>query len=177
MIPPAPAAIVAQSTYQNVAPVRNPPAPATPTLAGLDRTFALAALQANHAEIATAQFALERSSVAEVRGSAEKMISEHTALGSAMQPAILHALGTSSPPQQLSAGDTLTYRHLQTVPEADFDQEYLQAQIAGHLAALADFRAEADNGTDARVKALAQHWLPTIQSHIVMCALMLRRAA
>jgi hypothetical protein len=48
----------------------------------------------------------------------------------------------------------------------DFDQEYLQAQIAGHLAALADFRAEADNGTDARVKALAQHWLPTIQSHL-----------
>jgi len=146
--------------------VPNPPPPPEPALGGIDRTFALVALESNHAEIVMAQLALQRSSVDEVRGFAQKMIAEHTALGNALQPGLLRALGASSPPRQLSPSDTLTYRHLQSVSETDFDQEYMQAQIAGHLATLAAFQTEAENGTDARLKALARHWAPTIQSHL-----------
>ena len=151
---------------QNVAPVTAPPAPfGIPPLAGIDKIFALAAAESNAAEMAMAALAVKRSHTPEVVSFANKMLTEHMQLGDSLAPALQRVLGMP-PPKTLSPGDQLTYRHLQTVSDVDFDQAYLLAQIAGHLAALGAFQTEDDNGTDAQLKMMARKWTPTIQAHL-----------
>jgi putative membrane protein len=161
MNPPTPPAVV-----QNVAPVPLSRPPSTlPALQGIDKTFALTALAANRAEILMARLALQRSNVNEVRGFAQKMLAEHGALAESMGAALRRAAG-SAEPRELSGPDALTYRRLQVVPDADFAQQYLIAQVGAHLATSSAFQTEADDGADPQLKALARRWLPTIQAHL-----------
>ncbi len=123
-------------------------------------------MQANDAEIDMAQLALRRASANEVRMFAGKMIAEHEGMMRAMMPDLQRVLRARRPPQRLGAPDQLAYRHLETVPAVDFDQEYAMGQIGAHLVTLAVFEAEADHGSDTRLKARARAWIPTIQSHL-----------
>jgi putative membrane protein len=47
-----------------------------------------------------------------------------------------------------------------------FDHDYINAQIAGHKAAVKLFQDEIANGQDADLKTFAQTTLPTIQQHL-----------
>ncbi len=156
-----------QPMMQNRAPVPVQPAPEKfATFASVDRTFALAAMQGNNAEIDMAQLALKRGTANEVKGYAGKMIAEHEGLMKDMDPVLRNVLGAAAPPERLAAPDMLAMRHLESVPPVDFDQAYVMQQIGDHLATLTAFRTEADNGTNPQLKALARKWLPTIQAHL-----------
>jgi putative membrane protein len=151
---------------QNRAPVPVTPSPMKfAGSAAVDHTFALAALQGNNAEIDLANLALQHGHASEVLGFAKKMIYEHDPLMKEFQPVIARLL-PSGAPQRLSPTDTLISQHLESLPAADFDQEYLAGQVAAHVLTLTIFQTEADNGTDPEMKALARKWLPTIQSHL-----------
>jgi putative membrane protein len=166
--PPAPLS-------ENVAPVKSNPAPFDiPTVAGIDRTFALAAIQGNTAEMEMAQLAVRRTSVPEVKGFAQKMMTEHMGLTDAMMPALTRALGGTQPAQKLAAPDILALAHLQTISDVDFDQMYLSQQVGDHLATVMAFHTEADNGTDPQLKELARKWLPTIQAHLELAVSLAR---
>ncbi len=154
-------------TTENRAPVPVVPAPMKdPTFADVDRTFALAAMQGNNAEMDMARLALQRTGADEIKGYAAKMIAEHGALMADMMPALRRTLRAPAPPQRLAPPDALAYRHLQGVGAVDFDQAYAMQQIGDHLATMTAFQTEADNGTDPQLKALARKWLPSIQSHL-----------
>jgi putative membrane protein len=164
------AVYIAQATpppyAQNVAPVPLAQAPMNvPPIAGIDRTFAAVAADGNYAEMQLAKLALVRSTVPEVRGFAEKMIAEHGDLMRDMEPALKRELGGSLP-QTLPPPDQLAYKHLDSIAEVDFDQEYLTGQIADHVTTLTAFETEADNGTDPELKMLAKKWIPTIKAHL-----------
>jgi len=153
-------------TTQNRAPVQAQPAPAhEPAVPGVDRLFATAAFHGTNAEIDMARLALRRGTANEVKQFAGKMIAEHTAMMEEMMPALRRVM-PAMPPQRLAAPDALAMRHLEGASPADFDQGYILQQIGGHLATLAAFQAEADNGTDAQLKSLARKWLPSIQAHL-----------
>ena len=157
--PPAP-------MTQNRAPVPAPPAPMKhPTSPDVDRTFAIAAIQGNNAELDMAQLALKRGRANEVKGFAQKMIAEHEGLMKEMSPVLNRVAGSPSP-ERLAPADILATRHLESIDAVDFDQAYAMQQIGDHLAALTAFQAEADNGSDAELKALARKWLPSIQAHL-----------
>jgi putative membrane protein len=166
--------ILAQATptpnpeTENRAPVVAPPAPGMPSLpaATVDRTFALAAIQGNFAELDMAQLALRRGNANEVKGYARKMLDEHARLMQDMDASLRRALGAGAMPQRLAAPDALALRHLQTVADVDFDQDYAMQQVGDHLATMTAFRTEAEDGTDTQLKALARKWLPTIQAHL-----------
>jgi putative membrane protein len=162
--------VVAQAApaplLQNLAPVAQPPAPAgIPDVAGVDRTFAEAALQGNAAELDMARLALERSNTPEVRAFAQKMLTEHMGLADEMLPALQRVL-RAGPAQRLGAPDSLALTNLHTLSSVDFDQTYAEQQVGDHLATLAAFRTEVDNGADPQIKSLARKWMPTIQSHL-----------
>jgi putative membrane protein len=152
---------------QNLAPVPAKPVPAKyATSPNVDRIFALAATQANNAELDLAHLALKQGSANEVQGYAGKMIAEHEGLMKEMQPAIGRLLGSGSAEQRLAPSATLAMQHLQSVPAVSFDQEYILGQIGSHLVSMMAFQTEADNGTDPELKALAQKWLPSIKAHL-----------
>ena len=180
--PLAQPAVLAQATpvpnpkTQNRAPVQANPAPGMPMLpsSAVDRTFALAAMQGNAAELDMAQLALQRSGVDEVKGYAQKMLDEHMRLMSDMAPLLRRALGAPAPPQRLTAPDALAFRHLRTVGPEGFDQAYAMQQIGDHLATMTAFQTEAEDGTDPALKAMAKKWLPTIQAHLELAVQMTR---
>ncbi len=152
-------------TTENRAPVPVQPAPTHyATSPDIDRMFAQAAMQGNHAELDMARLALKRGTANEVLGYAGKMIAEHEGMMKEMQPALEHLLGAT--PARLAPPDMLAARHLESVSPVDFDQEYALQQIGDHLAAMTAFQTEADNGTDPQLKALAKKWLPSIKAHL-----------
>ncbi len=160
--PPSPQA----SMKQNRAPVAAAPAPIRqPASADVDRLFALAAMQGNNAEIEMAELALRRGSANEVKGYAGKMLAEHKGLMDEFMP-VLQSVLSNAPAERLAPADQLVKRHLEAVKPVDFDQLYVMDQIGGHLAMLAAFQAEADNGTNAQLKELVRKWTPTIEAHL-----------
>jgi putative membrane protein len=151
---------------ENRAPVPAKPAPLKePTFATVDRMFAIVLTQANNAEVDMANVALKQASANEVIGYAGKMISEHEGLMKEFQPVIGRFLG-SEPPGRLAGADVLAMQHLQALKPPDFDQEYVLGQIGAHLASMTVFEAEAQNGTDPDLNALARKWLPKIKTHL-----------
>jgi putative membrane protein len=164
---PAPTPAPIAPMRENQAPVApsNPPL-GIPPVTGVDKLFALAAMQGGNAEIDMARLALQRSHTTEVRAFAEKMLSEHMGIDDAMRPSLMHAYGEGLPPQRLATADQLALDHLRTISDVDFDQVYLMQQIGDHLATLTAFHTEADNGTDPQLVALTKKWLPTIQAHL-----------
>ena len=165
--PPAP-------LTQNQAPVPRQPAPfAIPPVPGVDRVFAVAAIQGNNAEIDMAQMALKRASSPEVKNYAQKMMSEHMGLADDVTPVFMRLLARP-PGERVTPPDALAITHLATIPDVDFDQVYALQQVGDHLATLTAFRTEADNGTDPQLKALARKWLPTIQAHLELAVSLTR---
>lgn len=158
---PAPQAPV----HENRAPVQASPAAARQPSREVDRIFALAAIQGNDAELDMAQLALRRGGANEVKSYAGKMIAEHGGMMEEMLPALRRVLG-GSPPQRLAPPDALAYRRLQNLAPADFDQAYAMQQIGDHLATLAAFQTEAEDGADPQLVALVRKWTPTIQAHL-----------
>jgi len=154
-------------TTENRAPVPVQPPPASePAEPGVDKLFAVAAMQGNAAEIDMANLAMRRGTANEVKMFAGMMLADHGGMMREMLPALRRVLGAAAPPQRLAPPDALAMRHLEAVPAVDFDQSYVMQQIGDHLATLAAFQTEADNGSDPQLKALARTWLPTIQSHL-----------
>lgn len=151
---------------QNRAPVPANPSPMKfAESAAVDREFAIAAAQGNNAELDLAHLALQHAHASEALAFANKMIYEHEPIVKEFQPVVARLL-PSGPPERLAATDMLAFQHLQSIPAADFDQEYLTGQVAAHVITLAAFQTEVDNGTDPELKALARKWLPTIKSHL-----------
>jgi putative membrane protein len=151
---------------ENRAPVPASPAPMQQTQsADVDHTFAIAFIQASNAEMDLANLAGKRATANEVKGYAAKMIAEHKGMCDEILPVLQHVL-SAPPAQRLAPPDELASKHLEAVKPADFDQEYILSQIAGHLAALTAFQAEADNGTNAELKEVVRKWTPTIQAHL-----------
>jgi putative membrane protein len=52
--------------------------------------------------------------------------------------------------------------------DANFDKEYIDAMVKDHEKDLAAFQAEAQNGTDADVKAFASKTATVIKKHLDM---------
>lgn len=157
----------AQGTMkQNRAPVEAEPAPTQqPSSPEIDRLFAIAAMQANNAELDMAELALKKGTANEVKGYAGKMISEHKGLMDKLMPA-LQGVMPNPPPERLAPADRLAMQHLEAVKPVDFDQLYVMTQIAGHLSTLTAFQTEADNGTNSELKEVVRKWAPTIQAHL-----------
>lgn len=160
--PPAPQAPM----KENRAPVPAIPAPMQePQSEDVDRLFAVTFMQGNNAEMDLAELALRRGTANEVLGYAGKMIAEHKGMSEEMMPVLQHVLSTP-PAARLAPPNDLAKRHLEAVKPVDFDQLYVMTQIGGHLAMLAAFQTEVDNGTDPQIKELARKWMPTIQAHL-----------
>jgi putative membrane protein len=141
-----------------------PPPPPAPVAAYVDDLFGVAAIEGNNAELDMAQLALQKSRADETRDFAQRMIDEHTALAqrfSRVAPAAAASL-----PDRENDVDRLALTRLSALPAVSFDQEYLTQQIGDHLATIAVFSAEAEDGHNPDLKSFAQHELPMLRAHL-----------
>jgi putative membrane protein len=145
-------------------PAARTPLAAQPKL-DVDALFLRAAMQGNAGEIDLAQLALQRSTVLEVRGFAQKMIDEHTQLGGRLAEAAPHA---AAPAERDNPIDRLALERLAGLSAVDFDQQYLLQQIGDHLATIDVFDAEARDGRNPALKGFAADQLPELRAHLAL---------
>lgn len=131
------------------------------SLSQQDKNFVQTASIAGNTEIDASKLALTKSSNADVKRFARRMIADHTKLA--------HAVQTAAPKGAMDAGDNADPGLMSQLNSADgkaFDTLYIQkVGLEGHKEALALFQGEASQGQDKHLKAVAQKNVKMIEMH------------
>jgi len=134
------------------------------TVPPADKEFAAKAGEANLAEIRMAELALQKSSNANVKSFAQRMVTDHTAIGERFKP-IATAKGLALP-AEISGDAKAAYEHLSSLSGAELDNAYVRHMVDDHQAAVALFMNEGATGGDADLRGFATETLPTIRKHL-----------
>jgi len=136
----------------------------------IDTAFVSKAIQANQHEIMMAQMALQKSTSAEVKALAQKLVTDHTQL--LQQLRNLQGSGTNNNPalsndsmsnSSDSAGVNDMYNNISGIT---FDRQWISDMTVGHQKAIADFKMELTKTDDAGLKQLINNALPVMQEHL-----------
>ena len=118
--------------------------------------------QGGLAEVQLGNLAATKSQNAEIKAFGKAMAADHTKLNAEVKA--LAAKKNITLPADLgshkSAVDSLTKA------TTDFDKEFVAAMIDDHEDHVAAFQKQADNATDADVKAFAAKTLPALKAHL-----------
>ena len=121
--------------------------------------------QANMAEVATGQIALQKSQSADVKKFAQQMVDDHSKGLQAVQE-VAKAKNVTLPAEPDAKHKKLA-DHLSSLSGDAFDKAYLaEAGVKDHKAAHAKVTAAQKKATDPDVKALAAELQPTIDKHL-----------
>ncbi len=131
-----------------------------------DRIFLKDALQGGIAEVQLGQLALQKSSNADVKQFAQRMVDDHTKMGDQLKP-IAQQIGVKIPDGP-SKKDKATIAKLQALNGDDFDKAYMKDMVKDHKDDLTDFRSEADQGSNLAVKNAANQGAGIISQHLQM---------
>lgn len=149
-------------------------------------------------EVYLSQLALNRTTNDDVKDFANHMVKDHTAANLKLArlaqdggydfPAT-NTFASDDPnwstpilahPEEIKGGQMLImtnmshlddYRavqHLQSLPNDQFDQEYVDAMTQDHMAAVSEFDTASQTLTDEKVKKFATKTLPTLRKHLRM---------
>lgn len=125
-------------------------------LAGLNDMF----------EVQSSELALERSKNSDVRAFAQQMIEAHRQTTEDLKTAIASAGAAMTPPATLDEEMTDELNDLRETTVAEFDREYLEAQVEAHQAALNLMQRYAGDGDLPQLQAFAAATAPAIQQHL-----------
>jgi putative membrane protein len=138
--------------------------------ADADTAFVSKAIQANRHEVMMAQLALQKSTSAEVKALAQKLVTDHTQLLQQLQN--LQGSNTSNNPalsndsMSNSSDSTGVNNMYNDISGITFDRQWISDMITGHQKAIADFKVELTKTDDGGLKALINNALPVMQEHL-----------
>jgi putative membrane protein len=129
-----------------------------------DKRFMRAAAEGNMAEVQLGRLALQKSSNADVRKFAQRMIDDHgKANGELEQVAAKEGVTL---PHQPDAKQKATKVTLSKLSGDTFDKAYMQDMLKDHKTDIAHFKTESSSGHNPAVKNFATQTLPTLESHL-----------
>jgi predicted outer membrane protein len=130
----------------------------------IEPSFLYKAYQDGKAEIQLAHLALMQASNEQVKAFAQQMITDHTTANA--QIIQLAQQNNLALPNEMSPEQLRSFVSLMGKSGADFDREYMDVNIEDHRKAIAGTTEQAQNATDAGIKAFAQKVLPTLNAHL-----------
>jgi putative membrane protein len=126
--------------------------------------FVRNAAEGNMAEVKLGQLAQEKAQSPEVKKFAERMINDHTkAQEQLKQVADQQHINF---PTDVNSKDAATYRSLEKLSGAEFDQAYARTMLRDHEKDVTEFKKEVSTAQNGPVKQYAQETLPTLESHL-----------
>jgi putative membrane protein len=132
-----------------------------------DTSFVSKAIKTNQHEIIMAQLALQKSTSAEVKALAQKLVTDHTQLLQQLQGSNANNnTGNDSASNNNATDSTGVSNMYNNINGITFDRQWISDMISGHQKTLADFRTELNATNDANLKTLINNALPTIQDHL-----------
>jgi putative membrane protein len=137
------------------------------TLASADKDFLENAAQGGHTEVEGSKMAQTKSSNADVKQFADKMVQDHTKANQEL--VALASKKGYTPPDEPSLIQRTKLKALSALDGHSFDKMYAsQIGVSAHEDTVKLFQKEAADGKDADVKAWAAQTLPTLQQHLEM---------
>jgi putative membrane protein len=128
--------------------------------------FIKKAAQGNMAEINAGRLAAEAAGNDSIKKFGEMMIADHT---KALNELIAIAKEKNvAVPEFVDSTHKMAMDKLMKLKGKTFDYEYMQEQVKDHKETVALFEQQAANGTDEKLKAYAQKYLPAIKMHLEM---------
>ncbi len=127
--------------------------------------FAAMASSGNMFEIQSSELAVNQAEAQEVKDFAQHMIEDHTAAGERFMQ-VLEEAGVAAPPMELAEHHQMMLDQLTPLQGAEFDTQYVTAQVAAHEEAVALYTAYSQNGDNEALQAFATETLPTLQEHL-----------
>jgi len=128
-----------------------------------DNTFATTVAQNGMAEIALAKMAAQKSKNADVKNFAQRVVTDHTKVGDDLKKIAVTKKITM--PTDVKPAQKETHDRFMTLSGAEFDREFMKLMAENHDKSVTSFQGEANNGSDADLKAFASKTLPTLQEH------------
>jgi predicted outer membrane protein len=118
----------------------------------------------NHAEIELAQLAQQKAQDQNVKQYAQKLEQDHKQAQQKLE-GVARDAGVNLP-TGLTDEQQQTKQKLQQASGSDFDREYIDAMVGGHMAAVAVLTLESQQGDFKGASNFAQEALPTIKGHL-----------
>ena len=131
-----------------------------------DHAFVREALQGGMAQVQLGQLAAQKSSSADVKQFAQKMVDDHTKLGDEMTT-VAQQIGVK-PPKGLSKKDKQLLAKLQELSGQQFDDAYIAAMVKDHKKDESAFKSEAELAQIPAVKQAAAQGATVIAGHLQM---------
>ena len=131
-----------------------------------DRTFVRKALEGGMAEVQLGQLALEKTSNADVKEFAQKMVDDHTKLGDQMKP-VAEQMKVKEP-TALSGKDKATLAKLKALNGDAFDKAYIKHMVKDHQQDEKEFKREAQTASNPALKDVASQGEQMISEHLQM---------
>lgn len=133
---------------------------------GMDMKFAKEAAMGGQAEVQLGQLATQKAQDPEVKEFGQKMVDDHTKANDQLKSVAQNKNMTL--PDQPSAKDKALMKKLEGMSGSQFDHAYMAAMVKDHTTDVAEFKKEANNGSDSDIKNFASQTLPTLQEHLKM---------
>jgi len=129
-----------------------------------DSAFVTKAMQGGIAEVELGKLAEDKGSSETVKNFGKKMVEDHSKANDELKT-IASGKGMTLPTAMDSKSETMKGR-LSGMSGAEFDRAYMQDMVSDHQKDVAEFRKEANSGSDAEVKAFAAKTLPILEEHL-----------
>ncbi|WDZ84427.1 DUF4142 domain-containing protein [Micromonospora cathayae] len=128
-----------------------------------DRQYLQAIHQVNLAEIVTGKLAQQKGQNEQVKQLGGQFVTDHTQLDQQVQQ-IAKQLNVNLPGEP-TADQQAVVNQLNNVSGAQFDKQWVTAELAGHVQAIQATQTEISQGSEQSVVQLAQDALPVLQMH------------
>lgn len=152
----------AQAPQAQTAPAAIQPAPTVLSIA--DRHFVDTAATDGKAEVEMGRLAAAKATSPEVRDFANRMVSDHSRAND--QLVGIARLLNATPPNSIAPKHQQALDRLNAAAAPQFDMQYMNHQVRDHVAAVALFRKEANEGQNPTLKQFAASTLPTLEDHL-----------
>ncbi len=129
-------------------------------------SFVSAAAISDMYEVQAGEIAAKKARAPEIKAFAEMMVKDHTATSAKLKEVLAQNNIALTPPAALDARRKGMIDNLDAASAEDFDEVYLDQQVAAHQEALSFMRSYADDGENAALKKLAADTAPKIQQHL-----------
>ena len=131
-----------------------------------DKAFVREALQGGMAEVQLGQLASQKGSSEDVKQFGQKMVEDHTKLGTSMSE-VAQQVGVK-PPDGLSKKDKQLLAKLQSLSGPQFDDAYIKAMLKDHKKDESAFKMEAEQAQNPAIRQAAQEGEQVIAGHLQM---------
>jgi len=160
--PPKPTSPPPQTTPREPADKTMP----QPSTMSADADFAHKAAMGGKHEVDGAKFAVGKSTNAEVKALANRLIKDHTAANTELASLMTSPSMKGDEHKDMSMKGEASPESWRSMTGAAFDRAYADHLIEEHQKTITLFETEANSGTDAKLKAFAAKTLPTLKEHL-----------